>query len=259
MAMDAIRAWLQTKPSETDAPPDIDDFEPFLETDEDDFTIDVTGGSAIEPIFTAIEYTSAKGEVTRRRITMRSVTCTADGTPAITAICHERRAFRLFRCDRINAFITADGEILSPEVFWRELDYDLVSEARANRAATDYQNVGATIITALAGLSQCDGRIHPRETEEILLFVVNELEEGGCMLSEREVTAIEKRIQIVRPTRQAIEVAIDELFGRGKKALRKAGHARFVRAAHRVANADGILAPEEFAMLSALEANALST
>ncbi len=35
----------------------------------------------------------------------------------LQAICHERKAFRCFRVDRIGAFISLDGEILEPP--WR--------------------------------------------------------------------------------------------------------------------------------------------
>lgn len=64
-----------------------------------------------KPLDVTIEYRAATGAPTRRKISIQSV-MNEDGTLYLTAYCHERRAPRDFRLDRITAVLSEHGEVL---------------------------------------------------------------------------------------------------------------------------------------------------
>lgn len=65
------------------------------------------------PVETEIEYTDFEGSTTRRAVTIRGV-YKDNGREYLDAFCHSRRAPRQFRTDRVDAFISEDGELLEP-------------------------------------------------------------------------------------------------------------------------------------------------
>ena len=83
----------------------------------DEFTDPIREKIQLEEVFTVIDYTDSLGNLTRRRVTCRSIEPVTNGF-MLTAICHERRAVRSFRIDRIDCFIDPDGEAMSPLDFF---------------------------------------------------------------------------------------------------------------------------------------------
>ena len=68
-----------------------------------------------EPISTTIEYLSADGDFSRRSIRIESIIHHDDRPMTVEAFCYMRDAIRTFTCQRINAVITNDGEIMRPD------------------------------------------------------------------------------------------------------------------------------------------------
>lgn len=265
--------WLARRPRLEDDAPDIPGFEitvefednewMFLDDDEDDDFDDepdeepddgAEDRAKVEPVFTAIDYENATGEHTRRRITMRKFAPGAGDSVLLYAYCHERRALRAFRCDRITAFIDpATGELFEPADFWRDLGLDPNQAVAGLRDQAKVANILTSQMTCLAAMAECDGYTHPDETETIVCYVVDELERDGVMRSEEEVERIKRRLWRLRPTQAETRRELRTLFGRGKNALKGADRDRFIRAMTAVANADGVLTSEEFDFLVDLD------
>lgn len=263
---DVLSRWLGGKPSIEDPAPDIPNFVPgpVLDDSPDDYD-EHDDDEVEEPIFIGIKYRATDGAFSSRRITFRRIVRSEGGSASLMAFCHERRAPRRFRCDRIEYFFDSHGEIIEPDDFWREIGVDLASlpispkpAPRPRTAATEAipgvrRPTVKTEINMLAGLSRCDGVMHPAEVEAILLYYVDRLEDGGEMLSPETIEALRARVSRMRPTREAIALATEKLFI-GPTRLEPSARARLLRAAHAVANADGVLKTEEFEFLAAVEA-----
>ncbi len=120
--MSSLNDWLFDKtPGIDDAPPPHPqmDGQPIISED-DEWLETPTDSYDLEEVYTLIDYRDSKGNQTRRRITLRKV-ARGPHAPILTAICHERRAVRAFRCDRIEGFIEDDGEVIDCNRFFRDM------------------------------------------------------------------------------------------------------------------------------------------
>lgn len=280
--MSWLTRWLTSRPSRHDDPPDIVGVSIQLqgEDDLDDLPGDGEGegeraASDIADVFCAMEYVSARGECTRRRITMKRFD-DAGAAPRLYAWCHERRAIRSFRLERIACFISVDGEVLAPDAFWASIGISppITAEASARPVAS---RPAASAIAApapradlalrrstrrqlrvLAGLGRCDGVYRPVEIEQMLQYALKEGEWDGIAPSEQETEAFRAYLGRLRPTREALSEALHDLFEapRGKHRLYAREAERFLAAACAVAQADGEIAPEEFQFLEDLRERA---
>jgi hypothetical protein len=120
-----------------------------------DFTDSITDEeSSVRALF--IVYEAASGEVSERRITVRQLV----GNPPqmLLAWCHERKAPRNFRFDRIVEAIDPEtGEVYDVARLGEMLSRDMIPVDLALRRA----------INILVFLARCDGHEHPREWEAI--------------------------------------------------------------------------------------------
>jgi len=98
--------------------PDTDDDQTVASEPSHEQIIDDT--EPVEPVFCTIDYVDAAGNASRRRITTRSVK-PAGSRSIIAAICHERKALRHFRVDRISRIVTFDGEIFDATTFVKDV------------------------------------------------------------------------------------------------------------------------------------------
>lgn len=73
------------------------------------------GGDAYGLTF-MIEYAAADGEISRRRIMLRSISQRDDGRIYLQAYCLERRAIRAFRLDRVIRVIDSDGVVFEDPI-----------------------------------------------------------------------------------------------------------------------------------------------
>jgi hypothetical protein len=146
-------------------PSEDEEFEPRLQA----APIETSGRMLV------IEYSDSKGALSCRRITFRRIehlpSTNDDGRYYLIGWCHERRALRSFRVDRLLSLMDGrTGEIFEPI----ESGIELLSEAgfvsrsapaRApTRSARSLLRDGLKILTFLA---RCDGAAHPSEMEII--------------------------------------------------------------------------------------------
>lgn len=247
---------ISTVPPRAFPSPDIPDADEIEHPDE-------TGTIPLEEVYSIIDYVDAKGVATRRRITMRKV---ARGpiAPVLTAICHERRAIRNFRCDRIECFIDDDGVAETCRDFFRDVlsvDLDELAPpstdqppavATADTAGTAFavaREIREHLRPALSVLvtaANCDGEFHPEELDAICQYIERELMSGSRCRKFRDHVTIDVLDQLtdlvrkMRPSRPSLPDHLQRLAGWPDD-----DYALFVRALEHVIVADGTIAAEE--------------
>ena len=125
--------------------------------------------SATEPLATTVDrddsaswtafisYVDAGGDASERRVTCHAIEGFG-GASHITAYCHERRAARTFRVDRIRELACAEtGEVFDPATH-----FDLLRQSGALRCE---DKVLTDVARILVFLARCDGEYHPLEEE----------------------------------------------------------------------------------------------
>lgn len=179
----------------------------------------------------AIEYVDAKGSFSRRRITVREVRQNK-GALALACYCHERRAPRLFRLDRIRSAIDVQtGEVFDDVGDWLAA----CGHAVDGRASPDPLAVIGPGMQVLAYLAHCDGRYDEREHAVIRQYV----EETGAGHG-LNAAQIERLIRSLYPDEQTFDEALDALEEAGRPALDM-----IARHAMALARADGVVGEEE--------------
>ena len=227
----------------------------------------------LEDLFAIIEYESADGTATLRRITMRQL---LPGThaPIIAATCHERHAARNFRIDRIVELTTADGEILSLADFLRPVlgagTDTLLALPRAEGAAPgpsfrrrpappagNADRLRAAVKPGLAlmvAAARADGRAVEAEWDAVEAWIENE---ASCLARDGEIPARPSNAEIgalaaaarrLRPQRDRIADAWQAVT----RNWTTDPQTRLRRGRRAVIEADGILHDAEIAMLREL-------
>ena len=104
---------------------------------------------------TFLSYVDEKGEPSARRFTCHAITG-FEGATHVTGYCHERRAPRTFRVDRIRELACAE----TGEVFDAATHFELLRELGALRCE---DKVMAHVARVMVFLARCDGEYHPLE------------------------------------------------------------------------------------------------
>lgn len=202
-------------------PPDpVTPDEPEMETPDEE------GRIALEEIFTLIDYIDGKGRHSRRRITLRAIVVGPNG-PVLHAICHEKKAFRAFRCDRIDCFINHDdGEIIETSAFFRDIllvdlealapvetgDYLAPREpgptpaSSAVIAAREMREMLRAPLSLLVLAATADNDFHPEELDVICRWVEDEVDHlvTGTGVGLDELDAMTVLIRKMHPTRKSL-------------------------------------------------------
>lgn len=264
--MSALTDWLFDKTPDIadeappsrfqDGRPTISDDEEWLEPPEDSY--------ALEEVLTVIDYRDARGNVSRRRITLRKL-ARGPHAPILSAICHERRAFRQFRCDRIDGFIDFDtGEVQDCPTFFREVMLiDLAGLApTVRRAASQVETALSRArairdelrapISVLVGIARSDELFQPEELDTICAFAEKFSPTIHVPAHPGEISAmgeLRRLIQSMRPTRSAMQGYMNEVRA---ACLDAAFRDAFLTAVGDVIMADGRISPGEHALLTEL-------
>lgn len=126
------------------------------------------GLQSIGGLLLEILYTDTHGNTSARRVTCRRL-IERRGRHYLEGICHERRAYRCFRLDRIDEIIDPEtGEILDVE--------DLLADYTAERAEAFGLSDGQTLelvsfLTVLVFIARCDRDWHDAEKTIIHQFI----------------------------------------------------------------------------------------
>lgn len=278
----ALLDWLRGRtPAETSPPPVINltaaarahnaDHIVLAEIDAPEPEQAIAGRRYIlEPYFWMIEYTDSDGVFSRRRITMRNVI--DDGrTQILHALCHERHALRSFRVDRISSLISQDGEVEAATPWFADIlaisDWEPIEiKAKSTQRTAAYQPAISPYtalrreitpaLTVLIAAARSDDYLHPKEVTRILRFAEDEaanLHRAGLLPGNPEAEAyakLERTITRLRPTRQDVETAFDDL---ARIDLQRKRH--LARAIADTAAADGRVDDIEAALIEELSAH----
>lgn len=246
--------WLfdRTPAADHEAPPigDGRTFRPTVLTDASDapevFGHDDHPGDRrclLEPYFAMIEYIDTNGTRTRRRITMRALD-DRDGTLYLLATCHERKAARTFRLDRIQCVISQDGEVEDAAQWFSETltHYQWTAAPRRPPKAPDVSPKAPDVspytalrreitpaLTILIASARSDDYLHPREVASILHYAEDEafhLRNAGLLPGNPEAEAfakLERTVLRLRPTQEDLTAAFRSLAAwDGQRAARLA-------------------------------------
>jgi hypothetical protein len=202
----------------------------------------------------------------------------SSGVGHIRAYCHERKADRTFRFDRIISIIDADGVVYEAEAFFRdELKIDwaaylnvqrpmisaraagsptgrTVSRRRATAQSVSCEKPGLAqrrvardgtrVLTALA---RADGHLHAKELAVIMAYIEETCEQHGVCMGEEDRAALVPYLKRQRPDEEVLDSCLEAIAASEAKHQK-----RFLEYTMRLADADGILANEEFRFLAEL-------
>lgn len=215
-------------------------------------------GHDLEEIYTIIDYRDADDILTRRRITLRRVQ-RGPHAPILRAVCHERRAVRHFRCDRIEGFIEDDGVVTGCAEFFREvMDIDLATLAPtegqlALNSARRIRDALRPPLSVLVIVARADGMV-AAECDAILDYAraeVAALRDRFPDLPTMDEGVAEKLLGLVtkmNPQRSSLRGYLDAVASYDHDR-----RARFEAALSDVVNADGRFSPEERAIFEGLD------
>lgn len=229
------------------------------------------GEILLEEIYTIIDYVDARGFETRRRVTLLKVGAGKNG-PLLSAICHERKALRHFRCDRIQDFIDLDGVVTPTQNFFRDfLQVDLsvfetVQDAQDSRVRPTVDVVRSSLpdhpeepievgrrlrellrspLSVLVTAAKSDTEFHVEEHDVICRYAEREAEEMRKRGYVRDVRIVDldvlnKLIRHMRPRQSSAENHLSEILDMEEHRFK-----RFKRALGDVIIADGRIASGE--------------
>ncbi|MGE4085964.1 MAG: WYL domain-containing protein [Vicinamibacterales bacterium] len=212
----------------------------------------------------AIDYVDAAGAGSSRRITIRSIR-DEGGHFAVGAVCHERRAFRRFRSDRIGELRDlSTGEIFDDAALFLRRHVLLLDDPAAMTAAISepstvpFRATRALLdrvrdeLVLLAGLARTDGFLDEAETLLLYGHVLRRTLGDGRF----DGAAIARFIAALVPDAEAVEHAAARFAAAH-------GHDSAVRetlfdTANELIMLDGVVTPEEAewrdAVMAALDA-----
>ena len=225
----------------------------------------------------AIEYVDSRGGISHRRVTMHDAWRGKDDIVYLRCLCHERKAARTFRFDRIRHVIDIDGVVHQPALYFAdELQIDLPPEAADSSAEkepdlhVDKSSVPKAIVTApppdaaekpglvqrrvardgirlLIGLARSDGELHPAELEIVLDYVEGRCEREGVGFTDSDRHTLVGYLKRQHPTVDVLQQCLDRMDQESNVEQR-----HFAVAALALAKADGVEDEAEFAMLRQL-------
>lgn len=226
--------------------PDFDSPESFI--NEEEFGFGAREGQTF-----MIEYVDARGQASARRITVWNISAGSAGIPCLVARCHERKAQRSFRVDRIRAVIDLDGEVHDDVVAYLRERVGLATSLAALAAAQNSEDDRAWVAMRaaarpaailLAGVSLSDGVKHPVEVEVAAAFCTRLCERRDFTPTGATLAAFRRYLKGLRPDREMMLGAMDRIQTEQPDEI-----IAVLRAARDVVEADGHLHAAEIGML----------
>jgi len=201
-----------------------------------------------------IEYQNADGLVSVRRITVFSISERKDGRLLLRARCHERKATRSFRVDRIRCCIDYDGEVFEDVPSFLDQTFGMAQKAStrefgvsaAARAAALREMVGDQAVLFRA-MAFADFFIGESEVNACVQVLANTIERAGVVCSQGDCQWLERYFRRLRPSEVTIRAAVNSMSA--KSAREKD---RFLRDLVAVMDADGVRHPLEMELLDLL-------
>ncbi|HEY0120575.1 MAG TPA: WYL domain-containing protein [Rhizobium sp.] len=201
----------------------------------------------------AIEYVDSAKRPSTRRITVWGIVAGAGGVPSLIAFCHERKAQRQFRIDRIQCFIDYDGEVFSDIPVFLQENFGM-NILLGTKTAPDGDRRWRRVLDSvkhdavlLSALSRSDGKTSPQETEIATDHLSRLAENAGMMLEDAEILAIYRYANRLRPTEEAIMRALEHAAAQGHRHVQK-----LLNVAIELIDADGQRHHNEIALINSI-------
>lgn len=230
------------------------DLEALLTDDAPDDPLAELAAGAVGGLAFAMEYRDSRNAVTRRRITLNSFRATGDGHYLMRAFCHERKAVRSFRTDRVVSIIDFDGVVWEPLAYFDDLGIRLPLSGPAvmaiKRAAPKpgeaQREACADELCILAALSRSDGHLHDFEVEAMMDFAAEACDRQGMAFGEADRVGLARYVRKLCPD----VTAVGESLLRLKRRASPAADKLLLRAMMAVMDADEVQTPEEVAFVT---------
>lgn len=211
-------------------------------TDGEGFPVADCGGMVNQ-----IGYIDAKGEKSERLVTFFRISTRA-GRWHLQGLCHDRDAFRSFRCDRILYCLDPETGEMQEDFFAYMADIFGVEAQSWQDGAEDnalkYSKDGARVLLFLAN---CDGEYHPLEREVICEYVNRRC---GALGIPGNITGVMRFIDNSTADKYVYYDSLDNLMEEND-----AGHIRLLmQMAVRLTEADGFIKSEESQWIADLKA-----
>lgn len=144
---------------------------------------------------TYIEYLDSKKNLSSRRVSIKKVETNDKGIKHLKCYCHERKAFRSFRADRVQSICDiGTGEIIEDkERIQKSLEH--IEFFCSQFSVSDTFRKEYPAINILCFLAKCDGNVHASEIA-VLKKYLNQVDED---LSEDENNLIESLAKYYYP------------------------------------------------------------
>lgn len=220
-----------------------------------------------------IEYRDTSGHVTRRRISVWDIQESTNGRPCLIARCHERKAQRTFRVDRIQCCIDLDGEVFEDvprflhETFGMALhvargDHPTSPTRTAIPAApiqqkspdksekqhfAAYRSKIRHQCALFSAMTLVDGDRNPAQFDISAKYCADFLKQAGTPLPSDHDRDLLKYLRGQRPSERQIARAIEEIRSFDPKDL-----IAVLQTCADLMDADGTRAPEEVDLLNEL-------
>lgn len=200
-----------------------------------------------------IEYEDAQGEASTRRVTVIEIRRAAGGAPALYARCHERRAMRLFRVDRITSCIDFDGEVHNDVAAFMRDSFGMTAELSPaapprqpeHRVWGAIRRAHAAHLMLLTALSHADAEMIPEEVDVIVDWCERRAIAEG-MRPDAEFRRLARRYAMrLRPDGQLVARALEDLYNQDPGTV-----VPLLAAGIAVIDADGLRHPEERDLLN---------
>lgn len=188
-----------------------------------------------------IIYEDSKGNRSSRRITINGIK-EKNGARFIYAFCHERKAMRSFRADRIvEVTDLATGEIHNKkkEIGAAISDVDEKISSPTIKAVREHRDS----LNIMAFLSRCDGRQHPAERD-----VMNEYMMKECFFDDLDSDFLDHYIRRLYPNEFVFHANLQR--AQKQKTLKK-----IMVYGVRLIEADGVIHPKEHELVQKIHAD----
>lgn len=192
----------------------------------------------------AVEYESASGDFSRRRIMLRAVSVRDDGAVFLRALCFERNALRSFRLDRVQSIIDADGVVhKDAAAFLRDelrlsipappAGADATAQAQApaatalpepppvgddgsegageERPGMAQRRVARDGLRVLCALGRADGLLHPAEVEVVLDYIEVACRAANEPCGAEDRAALAPYVRRQRPGLDVLEACLQRI------------------------------------------------
>lgn len=200
-----------------------------------------------------LDYVDAKGDSSRRRITVQAIEARY-GQSYIRAFCHERRASRSFRADRIRSITDLrDGQTYDDALaYLRHLAGDRVPSTAGQQPPDGQDRAFGRCrdgIRILMFLARCDGHVHPRELDIVRDYCRDRTENERWGKLNYELAHLIEYASRQVPDAETFRRCLERIV----EAADTGEHVRtIVSHAYAMAGADGVLNPSEKAFLAEL-------